>query len=37
MFGLQLPQWLRILLWVLKVLAEAKPPENGTLKEDSGG
>jgi hypothetical protein len=36
MFKLNLPMWLRIILWVIKVLAEASPPKNGSLAEDEG-
>lgn len=31
---LNLPLWLRIILWILRVLALASPPMNGELKED---
>jgi len=34
MFKLNLPLWLRIVLWVLRVLALAVPPNNGELKDD---
>ncbi len=34
MFGLNLPMWARLILWVVRALALAQPPANGELKED---
>jgi hypothetical protein len=37
MFGIDLPLWLRIIVWMLRVLAHAEPPKNGFLDEDPNG
>ncbi len=34
MFHTNLPRWIRIILWILRVLIMSKPPENGELDED---
>lgn len=34
MFGINIPLWIRIVLWVIRTLAEAQPPKNGELKDD---
>ena len=34
MFRMNLPLWIRIVLWVIRTLAMSSPPVNGELKED---
>lgn len=31
MFHTNLPRWIRILFWILRVLIMSKPPEDGEL------